>query len=108
MILASFTQANMNSEKLTVYISKILKSVENGGDKALVRFSAKFDRAKITVDQLPVDKRELASSEQSLSAPLKNALEAAAKNVKSFHSCELKNIKLSWTEFQHAIEDSQE
>ena len=86
----------MEMPVLAEYISKILRTVKKGGDRALLRYSAEFDRVKMPVSELRVKESEIAKSSSSLPAELKKAIVKSASNIRRFHESELKNIRLAW------------
>ena len=86
----------MKNTKLSGYVSKILRTVERDGDRALLRFTSRFEGVKLMAAQLQVNGTKDGIKQDSLSVSLKDALDKAALNIRRFHSFELKNIRLSW------------
>src|SRR3989339_1418463 len=87
---------DMKTENLAVYISKILRTVKKDGDRALVRYNAKFDRVKTPISQLKVSDESIKNSAKDVPSSLKSAIQKAASNIEKFHKVELKNITISW------------
>ena len=64
-------------------VEKILKSVRKKGDKALRKYTAKFDA--VEVDDLLVSHQEIEEAVGSLAPELKEAIQLAAANIEMFH-----------------------
>ncbi len=74
-------------------VSKIIEDVRLSGDRALLRYTRKFDRVKIHSKQLQVSENEINGSYQDLKPDFLDALKFAIKNVRNFY--EKKPLK-SW------------
>ncbi len=74
-------------------VSKIIEDVRLNGDRALLRYTRKFDRVKIHSKQLQVSENEINGSYQDLKPDFLDALKFAIKNVRNFY--EKKPLK-SW------------
>ena len=64
-------------------VEKILKAVRKKGDKALRKFTRKFDG--VTVAELQVAEEEISEAAGLLSPELKDAIHLAAANIETFH-----------------------
>jgi len=64
-------------------VRRIVKDVRRGGDKALRRHAERWDGLS-SRGSLRVSERELASARDAVSAGLREALRAAAKNIRQF------------------------
>ena len=64
-------------------VKKIMLQVKENGDKAVHKFSKKFDGLK--VKSLVVSAAEIELAIDSLSSELKNAIVLAKKNIEIFH-----------------------
>ena len=64
-------------------VEKILKSVRKKGDKALRKYTAKFDG--VEVDDMLVSHQEIEEAVGSLAPELKEAIQLAAANIEMFH-----------------------
>ncbi|MBI3852217.1 MAG: histidinol dehydrogenase [Verrucomicrobia bacterium] len=62
----------------------ILNEVQVRGDDALLELTERFDRAKLTTDQLAVTKAELVSASVKADEGLRQAVAEAEKNIASF------------------------
>lgn len=66
-------------------VSKIIEDVRLSGDRALLRYTRKFDRVKIHSKQLQVSENEINGSYQDLKPDFLDALKFAIKNVRNFY-----------------------
>jgi histidinol dehydrogenase len=80
----------MEAASLEPAVANILKEVKEGGDDAVKRFSAMFDKSSI--DQLEAGNQEIENASSMVSEELKHAIQQAAKNIASFHK---KQISIS-------------
>ena len=65
-------------------VDEIIKAVIAEGDSALLRFTEKFDGAKLA--KIEVDKTALDEAEKGVDSALLAALKTAAENIKEFHT----------------------
>ncbi len=80
----------MDVEKI---VSDILLDVKTNGDKALIAYAEKFDKAKL--DTLQVSKEEIISAYNGVDKEFIRVLELAKKNITEFHSKQVrKGFKL--------------
>lgn len=68
-------------------VQKIIKQVQDNGDKALIELTKKYDNAQI--DNLCILKSTIDDSEESLSIDLKDAIKIAALNIAKFHKAQI-------------------
>lgn len=67
-------------------VQEILEKVKAKGDKAVIKFTKKFDG--VSIDQLAVSEEEINESADNISNELKEAIEQASKNIKLFHAAQ--------------------
>ena len=72
----------------------IIEGVFTRGDSAVLEFTERFDRAKLTVDQLAVTKAELLQASLKAKKPLRDAITLAARNIERFSR---KSLRRNWT-----------
>jgi len=72
-----------------VDVAPIEREVVEGGDEALIRLTARFDATESPAPSLRVDSAEPAAALQSLDAPLREAIETAAANVRAVATAQL-------------------
>jgi len=68
-------------------VKGILESVKTKGDKALIELTKKFD--KILVRELRVDEDTIQAAKKKIPVSLKNAIDAAYKNIYAFHTAQV-------------------
>lgn len=76
-----------DSGSLESVVLPVLKAVKESGDKALLEFTARFD--KVVLTGMQVEAGELKEAENLLSDDLKAAIVQAKKNIHLFHSRQL-------------------
>ncbi|MCB2195925.1 MAG: histidinol dehydrogenase [Bacteroidetes bacterium] len=85
-----------DADKLEKAVKKILKQVQQKGDKALINYTKKFDQ--VILDNLSVYNEIIDESELLLDPELKNAIRIAAENISKFHKAQIpKTISLETT-----------
>ena len=78
-------------------VMKIIEQVRNGGDRALIELTKKFD--KIDIESVVVSRDEIDDAYDEISDELIEALETAAANIQAFHEMQLDpDLKLTETE----------
>ena len=70
-------------------VSEIIAGVRKDGDKALLAYCEKFDKAKLTA--LQVTKEEIDEAVASIDPDFIRILETAAANIRKFHSRQVRN-----------------
>lgn len=70
-------------------VADIIKEVRKNGDKALLAYTAKFDKA--TLSSLEVTKEEWDEGIKKVSPQFTAIIEEAAENIKSFHKKQVRN-----------------
>lgn len=70
-------------------VSDILAAVKKEGDKALLEYTKKFDKAELT--QLQVSPEEIEEALAAVPAEFLRVLERAAENIRAFHSRQVRN-----------------
>lgn len=78
-------------------VKQIVATVKEQGDRALLDFTQKFDRQKLTIDKLRVSGSELDAAYQQISQDLLHAIQLAAQKIEAFHR---QRIPRSWVQFE--------
>jgi len=84
--------ANRN-RRIEEKVSRILEDVKNDGDEAVIRYTRKFDKVKLSPRELKVTEGEINAAYQNISPEFVQALKVAVENVNRFYR---KQIKRSW------------
>ena len=79
------TSVSVNDPRLESSVRKIVEDVKRGRDKALFRYSKKFDKVELTKRSVKVSKREIDKASSQVSKKLISDLTLAAKRVRDFH-----------------------
>ncbi len=82
----------IENRQLFQTIEEIFEEISIGGDKALMKFTRKFDKVKL--DELLVSDREIQESINLLDSDLKEAMQLAADQIKNFHKIQLEQEKI--------------
>lgn len=85
-------------EAIEQRVTDILFDVQKNGDAAVIQYTNRFDglNAK-SMEELTLDVNELKSAFDSLSADQKNALQEAAKRIRTYHQAQKKANGESWS-----------
>lgn len=78
-------------------VTEIVNTVRAGGDKALFDYTERFDRAKITVENIRVTEDEIKTAYEEVDPELLSVIRKALVNIRSYHE---KQLKQSWFESQ--------
>ena len=70
-------------------VAEIIKNVRDNGDKALFEYCEKFDKAQLS--SLAVTKEEIDEALSLVESEFLELLEKAAKNIRKFHSRQVRN-----------------
>ena len=79
-------RAQIQIDELVERVRPILQDVKQRGDEALVEFTARFDRVQLTTDNLRVSRAEIEQAHQDLDRSVREAIEQAIGNVRTFHA----------------------
>ena len=77
-------------------VKEIVTTVRHKGDRALIDYTAKFDRQIIDVNQLRVSGSELDAAYQQISQDLLHAIQSACQRIEAFHR---QRVPKSWVQF---------
>ncbi len=75
-------------------VKTIINDVREQGDKALLRYTEKFDKVRLPASKLKVDDKEIREAYKKLKQSQTIALRKAADNIASFHK---KQLRAKWT-----------
>lgn len=77
-------------------VREIVAAVKESGDRALLEFTARFDRQEISADLLRVSAAELDAAYQQIDQPLLQAIQLASRRIEAFHR---QRVPKSWVQF---------
>ena len=82
-------------DSIDVVVANILKNVKNRGDAAVLEYTNRFDKTSAShLSELEISQTELHAALNSLPEEQRQALQAAADRVKSYHE---KQVMQSWS-----------
>ena len=84
-------RSEMEIDQFEGSVKEIIKAVKEKGDQALIEFTEKFDKVKITAEQIQVPFEEMEKAYEELDDELKWALEVAIERVREFHEKQVEN-----------------
>ncbi|MBE7046445.1 MAG: histidinol dehydrogenase [Ruminococcaceae bacterium] len=79
----------VDTDNVEEIVSAIISDVKENGDKALIKYAEKFDKAKI--DNLIVSKEEIEEAVKSVDEEFIRILKRAAENIRMFHQKQVRN-----------------
>ncbi len=91
--LKLFSRFSARNRRVEEKVRRILEDVRNSGDEALLRYTRKFDRVKLTSRELQVSEAEINGAYQNISPDFVSVLKVALENVSYFYK---KQAHKSW------------
>ena len=85
---------NQGRKRLQKKVAGILENVQAEGDKALIRYTKKFDRIDLARKDLRVSEAEISGAYQDIKPELVNTLKKIIRNINKFYK---NQIPKSWT-----------
>ncbi|KPK96633.1 MAG: hypothetical protein AMJ95_13120 [Omnitrophica WOR_2 bacterium SM23_72] len=81
------------NKRIEERVRKIIEDVRVGGDEALLRYTRKFDKVKLSLRQLKVSQIEISGAYQNISPNFVSSLKTVIENVNKFYR---KSMRKSW------------
>ncbi|MBO9691259.1 histidinol dehydrogenase [Chryseobacterium sp.] len=81
----------LEQKEISGLIAEIFTEVETNGDKALIEYNKKFDKADTQL--ISVTKQEIENAEKQISDELKQAIQQAKENISTFHASQKQKIQ---------------
>jgi len=78
-------RSKMQQSNVVSIVEDVLKDVRENGDEAVLRYTEKFDGAKLTPESMRVTKEEIEEAKASIDKDLLSVIEKAAHNIRVFH-----------------------
>ncbi len=88
-----FNRVYRRNRRVEEKVRRILEDVKSSGDEALLRYTRKFDRVKLTAREIAVSESEINGAYQNISPDFISALKIAVENVNRFYR---KQKRRSW------------
>ncbi len=86
-------RGQLQDETVLRTVNRILEDVRKNGDKAVVKYTRKFDAPRISVKELRVKEQELNKAYSQVDLEFLDAIQQARTNIERFHQKQLRN---SW------------
>jgi histidinol dehydrogenase len=82
-------QARETTESVDQAVAKILADVRSEGDRALLRYTERFDRLTLAADRLRISADEIDAAVLGIPSDLMAALDLAATRIEAFHRLQM-------------------
>ncbi|MCK5494667.1 MAG: histidinol dehydrogenase, partial [Candidatus Omnitrophica bacterium] len=79
----------VRKDKINDKVSKIIKNVRVNGDAALVEYTKKFDKVKISLKKLRISESEISGAFNELDSTIISAFKVAIDNVSDFYKAQV-------------------
>ena len=93
-------RSQLQDETISQRVKEIVRRVQAEGDAALFEYTARFDRANITADNVQVTREEIDAAYAAASPEWIEAMREAARRITAFHEKQKQN---TWIDFQPGI-----
>ncbi|MEW4370938.1 histidinol dehydrogenase [Paenibacillus kandeliae] len=90
-------EVEYGSPEQNAAVKQIVTDIKQQGNTALLDYTSRFDRTKLTVDQLRVTPEELQAAYAQVEPSFIQAITQAADNIRQFHQKQKRN---SWMDLQ--------
>ncbi len=84
-------RGEIETDKYEDIVKEILYEVKQKGDEAVIYYTEKFDKVKLTKEQLEIPFQELEKAYEDIEDELKWSLEVAIERVREFHEAQKEN-----------------
>ncbi|NPA51277.1 MAG: histidinol dehydrogenase [Aquificae bacterium] len=84
-------RGEIETDKYEDIVKEILKEVKEKGDEAVIFYTEKFDKIKLTEQELEIPFKELEKAYEEIEDELKWSLEVAIERVREFHEAQKEN-----------------
>ncbi len=95
-------RAELQIDELTERVRPIIQAVRERGDEALVEFTSRFDHVQLSPERLLVGKDEIEQAHRLLDSSVREAIEHALRNVRTFHERQMPQ-ELWFTEVEPGV-----
>jgi histidinol dehydrogenase len=94
MLTQLLNRGKADISSIEASVKKIVADVREQGDKALLMYTEKFDKVRLTASKLKVNETEIKEAYKKLEQNQITALKKAGENIASFHK---KQLRAKWT-----------
>ncbi len=78
-------RGKMNLGPIIDTVNSVISDIRENGDKAVLAYTAKFDKAELTADQMKVTQAEIDEAISEVDPELLEVMKMAAANIRAFH-----------------------
>ncbi|WP_034449660.1 histidinol dehydrogenase [Butyrivibrio sp. AE2032] len=78
-------RGKMDLKPVITVVQDVIDDIRENGDEALLKYTEKFDKVKLTADQLRVTEKEIEDAIASVDPELLTVMKKAASNIRRFH-----------------------
>jgi histidinol dehydrogenase len=86
---ALLSQARETTESVDRAVTGIIAGVRARGDAALIEYTSRFDRLRLTAERLRIQADEIDAATAAIPVDLAGALDLAATRIEAFHQAQL-------------------
>jgi len=90
-------RSQLQNDDISRRVKEIVARVREEGDKALFEYTARFDHADITADNVLVSREEIDAAYKQVDSAWLEAMREAARRITAFHEKQKQN---TWVDFQ--------
>jgi histidinol dehydrogenase len=84
-------RGKIDLSQISLQVRSIIADVKENGNEALLRYTEKFDKVRLTASELKVPESEIKEAYKKLGKNQISALKKATKNITRFHKKQMKN-----------------
>lgn len=88
-----YNRGFIKSKRVEDKVKRIIEDIRLFGDEALIKYTKKFDRVKLSTRQLKVSEIEISGAYQNISPNFVSSLKVVIENINKFYR---KTLKKSW------------
>ncbi len=82
-------RSDVEVEQFEASVKEIIRNVKERGDEALIEYTEKFDKIKISPEEITVPFKELEKAYDEIEEEVRWSLEIAAERVRKFHEAQI-------------------
>ena len=82
-------RAEQDVEEFDKVVKEILKDIKENGDEAVIKYTEKFDKVKLSPEELLIPEEELEKAYNEIEEDVRESLKIAFERIKNFHMSQL-------------------
>lgn len=96
-------RASSPSEEIIKTVTDIIEDVKKNGDTALLSYTEKFDKVKLTPETLEMSRSELEKQAEKVPEELKKTIRRACENIRKYHEKQLRQSFFDTSDTQKLV-----